>query len=180
MAGGVLPVIKHIPGHGRAGADSHHDLPVVEATYADLEGRDFLPFRELRDMPMAMTAHVVYAAVDHRAPATTSRKVIGEVIRGAIGFDGLLMSDDLSMKALSGDLAQRTHRSLTAGCDVVLHCNGDMAEMQAVAGAAGSLAGQAERRAAAALARLRATPEAFDAHESRARFDAAFGGRWAA
>lgn len=180
MAGGVLPVIKHIPGHGRAGADSHHGLPVVDATYADLEGRDFLPFKALADMPMAMTAHVVYAAIDGRAPATTSRKVIGEVIRGAIGFDGLLMSDDLSMKALSGDLAQRTLRSLAAGCDVVLHCNGDFAEMQAVARAAGSLAGEAERRAADALGRLPTTAEPFDADEARARFDAAFDGRWAA
>lgn len=180
MAGGVLPVIKHIPGHGRAGADSHHDLPVVEATYADLEGRDFLPFRELRDMPMAMTAHVVYAAIDGRAPGSNSRRVIGQVIRGAIGFDGLLMSDDLSMKALSGDLAERTRHSLAAGCDVVLHCNGDMAEMEAVSRAAGRLTGEAERRAAAALARLPAAPEAFDVRGARARFDAAFAGRWAA
>jgi beta-N-acetylhexosaminidase len=179
IAGGVLPVIKHIPGHGRAGADSHLDLPVVDAAYADLDARDFEPFRVLSDMPMGMTAHVVYSAIDAKRPATTSRKAI-KVIRGAIGFDGLLMSDDLSMKALSGDFEQRTRAALSAGCDVVLHCNGDMAEMKAVAKGARPLTGKARRRADAALARIARSPEPFDAAEGRARLDAAFDGRFAA
>jgi beta-N-acetylhexosaminidase len=180
IAGGVLPVIKHIPGHGRARADSHQDLPVVDASLAELEARDFAPFRMLSDMPMAMTAHVVFTAIDPRRPATTSRRAIGEVIRGTIGFSGLLMTDDLSMKALSGDFAGRTRAALNAGCDVVLHCNGGMDEMKAVASAARPLAGRAKARAAAALARLPSTAEPFDAEEARARFEAAFGGRWAA
>ena len=180
IAGGVLPVIKHIPGHGRAMADSHLDLPVVDTSYAELDAWDFAPFRVLSDMPMAMTAHVVYTAIDPRRPATTSRKAMREVIRGAVGFDGLVMSDDLSMKALGGDFADRARASLAAGCDVVLHCNGDMAEMRAVIAGTKPLAGQAARRAKAALARLARTPEPFDVEEARARFDAAFEGRWAA
>jgi beta-N-acetylhexosaminidase len=180
IAGGVAPVIKHIPGHGRAGADSHKALPVVEASLAELEARDFAPFRALRDMPMAMTAHVVYTAIDRTHPATTSSRVIGDVIRGAIGFQGLLMSDDISMKALSGDLAGLSRAVLDAGCDVVLHCNGDGAEMRAVVAGAKPLAGQAEARAKAALARIARGAEPFDAAEARARFDAAFEGRWAA
>ena len=179
MAGGVLPVVKHIPGHGRAMADSHHELPVVDAAYDELDGRDFAPFRMLSDMPMAMTAHVVFTAIDPRRPATTSRRAIAQVIRGGIGFDGLLMSDDLSMRALSGDLRERARASLAAGCDVVLHCNGDMAEMEAVIAGAKPLAGHAARRARAALGRIARTPEPFDAAEGRARFDAAFGGQWA-
>jgi beta-N-acetylhexosaminidase len=180
IAGGVLPIIKHIPGHGRARGDSHLDLPVVEASAADLDARDFAPFRVLSDMPIAMTAHVVYAAFDAQRPATTSRRVIGEVIRRRIGFDGLLVSDDLSMKALSGDFTARARASLAAGCDVVLHCNGDSAEMKAVVDGARPLAGKAKARAAAAMARLARAPEPFDAEAGRARFDAAFGGRWAA
>ncbi len=180
IAGGVLPVIKHIPGHGRAMADSHLDLPVVDAAYEELEARDFAPFKMLSDMPMAMTAHVVYAAIDPRRPATTSRAVMRDVIRGAIGFDGLLMSDDLSMKALGGGFADRARAALAAGCDVVLHCNGDMAEMKAVVSGTKALSGQALRRAKAALGRIARTPEPFDAREARARFDAAFEGRWAA
>jgi beta-N-acetylhexosaminidase len=180
IAGGVLPVIKHIPGHGRAMADSHLDLPVVEASYAELDERDFAPFRVLSDMPMAMTAHVVYTAIDPKRPATTSRKAMREVVRGAIGFDGLVMSDDLSMKALGGDFADRARLSLAAGCDVVLHCNGDMAEMQAVMSGTKALSGRAKRRAEAALARIARVPEPFDAQEAHARFDAAFEGRWAA
>ena len=147
IAGGVLPVIKHIPGHGRAMADSHLDLPVVEASLAELDGRDFEPFRVLSDMPMAMSAHVVYAAIDKRGPGTTSRKVIGQVVRKAIGFDGLLMTDDLSMKALRGGFAERARKALAAGCDVVLHCNGDMAEMQAVVAGCKPLAGRAKAKA---------------------------------
>ena len=180
IAGGVLPVIKHIPGHGRAGADSHLALPIVETPLAELDARDFAPFRVLSDMPMAMTAHVVYTALDPRRPATTSRRVMTGVIRDSIGFQGLVMSDDLSMKALSGGLAQRTRAALSAGCDVVLHCNGDMAEMTAVAIAARRLSGKAAARAAAALARLPRVIEPFDALEARGRFDAAFQGRWAA
>ncbi len=180
IAGGVLPVIKHIPGHGRAMADSHLALPVVEASLEALEARDFAPFKVLSDMPMAMTAHVVYAAIDPRAPATTSRSAIRRVIRGAIGFDGLLMSDDLSMKALSGGMTERARASLAAGCDVVLHCNGDMTEMKQVLAGTRTLAGRAKARAAAALARIARASEPFDVEEARARFDAAFDGRWAA
>jgi beta-N-acetylhexosaminidase len=180
IAGGVLPVIKHIPGHGRAMADSHLELPVVDAGVEDLDGRDFAPFRVLSDMPMAMTAHVIYSALDRKRPATTSRKVMRKVIRGAIGFDGLVMSDDLSMKALSGDFTERASDSRAAGCDVVLHCNGAMAEMAAVVKGAGELKGRAAARAKAALARLAKAPEPFDAAEGRARFDAAFEGAFAA
>jgi len=166
MAGGVLPVIKHIPGHGRAQADSHLALPVVDCPRADLEAADFRPFAALADMPMAMTAHVVYSAIDGSAPATTSSKMI-DLIRHEIGFDGLLMTDDLSMKALDGHFGDRMRASIAAGCDVGLHCNGDMAEMQAVAAAAPRLAGDALRRAEAALARLR-KPEPFDRDEALA------------
>jgi beta-N-acetylhexosaminidase len=179
IAGGVLPVIKHIPGHGRAMADSHLELPVVDASYEELDARDFAPFKALSDMPMAMTAHVIYSAIDRKRPATTSKKAVRKVIRGAIGFDGLLMSDDLSMKALSGDFAERARAALAAGCDVVLHCNGDMAEMKAVVAGTGPLKGRAKRRAESALARIVRAPEPFDAAEARARFDAAFEGRFA-
>jgi beta-N-acetylhexosaminidase len=179
IAGGVLPVIKHIPGHGRAGADSHQALPVVEAPYAELDARDFTPFRMLSDMPMAMSAHVVYTAIDRKRPATTSRKAIRQVIRGAIGFDGLLMTDDLSMKALSGSFAERSRAALAAGCDVLLHCNGDMDEMKGVAAGARTLSGRAARRAAAALARIPKVAEPFDVAEARARFAAALDGHWA-
>ena len=180
IAGGVLPVIKHIPGHGRAMSDSHLELPVVEASFEDLDARDFAPFRVLSDMPMAMTAHVIYAAIDRKRPATTSKKLMRRVIRGAIGFDGLVMSDDLSMKALCGDFTQRAADSRAAGCDVVLHCNGGMAEMKAVVKGAGELKGKAAARAKAALARLAKAPEPFDAAEGRARLDAAFEGKFAA
>ncbi len=180
IAGGVLPVIKHIPGHGRARADSHLELPVVDAGWDELEARDFAPFKALSDMPMAMTAHVIYGSIDRRAPATTSRSVLRRVVRGAIGFDGLVMTDDLSMKALKGGFRERAEAARAAGCDVVLHCNGDMAEMKAVVAGAGKLSGRALRRARAALARLPKTVEPFDAAEGRARFDAAFQGKWAA
>jgi beta-N-acetylhexosaminidase len=180
IAGGVLPVIKHIPGHGRAMADSHENLPVVSASREDLSETDFAPFRVLSDMPMAMSAHVVYTALDPRRPATTSRIVIGEVIRDDIGFSGLIMSDDLSMKALSGDFSQRARRALTAGCDVVLHCNGDRQEMEAVVRGVRPLRGQALVRARAAMARLVRVPEPLDIVEALERFDAAFEGRFAA
>lgn len=151
LAGGVLPVIKHIPGHGRAFADSHHALPVVETPLEELRAHDFPPFRALNDMPMAMTAHVVYTAIDPDHPATTSKKAVSEIIRGEIGFDGLLMSDDVSMNALSGDFAARTDAIFAAGCDVVLHCNGIMAEMRAVADRTPALTGRALDRAGMAL-----------------------------
>ena len=180
IAGGVLPVIKHMPGHGRAGVDSHLNLPVVETAYDELDAVDFAPFRVLSDMPMAMTAHVVYTAIDPKRPSTTSRKAVREVMRGAIGFDGLIMTDDLSMKALSGDFARRARAALTAGCDVILHCNGDMAEMKGVVAGCRPLAGRAAQRARAALGRIARVPEPFDVAEARARFAAAFDGQWAA
>ena len=135
MAAGVFPVIKHIPGHGRATVDSHHDLPHVDCDHATLSKTDFAPFAMLRDMPFAMTAHVVYTAIDDKYPATLSKKIVDEIIRGEIGFDGLLMGDDLGMKALNGDFATLTRDSFIAGCDIALHCSGEMAEMQAVASA---------------------------------------------
>lgn len=173
IAGGVLPVIKHIPGHGRAGADSHLALPVVDTDRETLSKTDFLPFRHLADMPLAMTAHVVYSAIDPKRPATTSRKVMRDVIRGEIGYDGLVMSDDLSMQALAGDFARRAKDSLKAGCDVVLHCNGNMAEMKAIIKAVPELKGKAKRRAEQALKRISHLPEPFDPVEGRARLDAA-------
>jgi beta-N-acetylhexosaminidase len=170
LAGGVLPVLKHLPGHGRATADSHHKLPVVDTPRATLEKTDFAAFRPLGGLPLGMTAHVVFSAIDPDAPATTSVTMVREVIRGAIGFEGLLMSDDVSMNALSGTIAERTQAALAAGCDVVLHCNGDLAEMQAVASAAGELAGQAQARAEAAL-NLRGAREEFDVAAARRIFN---------
>jgi beta-N-acetylhexosaminidase len=160
VAGGVLPVIKHIPGHGRAFADSHHNLPVVDASVEELSAHDFPPFAALADAPMAMTAHVVYTALDADRPATTSPTIVADIIRGELGFDGLLMSDDVSMKALSGDFGARTDAILAAGCDVVLHCNGVMDEMRAVAARTFALEGEALRRADRALEGLgaRTTP----------------------
>lgn len=151
MAGGVLPVVKHIPGHGRAASDSHLSLPVVATSRSDLARVDFPPFAALADAPLAMTAHVVYADIDPDNPATQSRTVIGDVIRGDIGFDGLLMSDDLSMQALSGTLVERTRAAMAAGCDIALHCNGDMEEMREIAAAAGELQREALTRARRAL-----------------------------
>jgi beta-N-acetylhexosaminidase len=167
--GGVLPVLKHLPGHGRATADSHLRLPVVDAGRAALEATDFAAFRPLAALPLGMTAHVVFTSLDPALPATTSATIIGQVIRGFIGFDGLLMSDDLSMGALSGTLAERTRAALAAGCDMALHCNGDLREMEAVAGAAPELAGQAARRADAALA-ARRPPMPLDRAAARSEF----------
>jgi beta-N-acetylhexosaminidase len=150
LAGGVLPVLKHIPGHGRAGLDSHLDLPRVAASLADLDAGDFAPFRALNDLPMAMTAHVVYDAIAPE-PATLSRAAL-DVIRKRIGFGGLVMTDDISMRALSGDPAALTRASLDAGCDVVLLCNAALDVRAAVAGAAGRMTPQAQARAEAALA----------------------------
>jgi beta-N-acetylhexosaminidase len=161
MAGGVLPVLKHIPGHGRATADSHKKLPVVGTERATLEATDFAAFRPLAALPIGMTAHVVFTAIDPVAPATTSATIVQDVIRDSIGFRGLLMSDDLSMDALSGALGDRTRAALAAGCDMVLHCNGKLPEMHEVAAHAPALAGEAARRAEAALA-ARQPPQPFD------------------
>ena len=152
MDGGVVPIIKHIPGHGRAMADSHYDLPIVTTGQAELSATDFETFRQLHDMPAAMTAHVVYTAIDAQAPATTSPRMICDIIRGAIGFGGFLMSDDLSMQALSGSIAARAQASIAAGCDVALHCNGELAEMEAAASGVPTLAGPAKARFDACLA----------------------------
>jgi beta-N-acetylhexosaminidase len=180
LAGGVAPVIKHIPGHGRAGADSHLELPVVTTPEIALEQSDFLPFRALADAPMAMTAHVVFTAVDPDACVTLSHRAIQTVIRGHIGFDGLLMSDDLSMKALGGAFEDRTRGALEAGCDVVLHCNGDMAEMRAIVSEVPELAGRAAERAAAARATARRV-QPFDPGAAEARLaDLGLDGRLAA
>jgi beta-N-acetylhexosaminidase len=175
-AGGVLPVLKHLPGHGRATADSHEKLPVVQADRATLETSDFAAFRPLKNLPLGMTAHVVFSAIDPVHPATTSATIIREVIRGSIGFDGLLMSDDVSMGALSGSLAERTRAALAAGCDLVLHCNGRLDEMEAVAGEAPELAGEALRRAGAALA-ARTPPEPIDLAAARREFEALMSAR---
>ena len=153
LAGGVLPVLKHIPGHGRATADSHHALPVVDADLATLAATDFAAFQPLGDLPLGMTAHVVYTAIDPIAPATTSVTLVRDVIRGRLGFRGLLMSDDISMGALSGAIENRARAAIAAGCDLVLHCNGRLDEMQAVAAAVPLLAGEAAARSEAALAR---------------------------
>jgi len=169
MEAGVLPVLKHIPGHGRATADSHKALPVVETDRQTLERTDFVPFRALAYLPMAMTAHVVFTAFDPELPATTSRIMIDRVIRGFIGFDGLLMSDDVSMEALTGTLGERTAAALAAGCDVALHCNGRMDEMRQVADNAPELRGRPHERAERALA-TRRRPEPFDVAQARAVF----------
>lgn len=149
--GGVVGVVKHIPGHGRAMADSHVELPVVDAEAEALE-IDIEPFAKLRDAPMAMTAHVVYTAWDAENCATLSPRIIAEIIRGRIGFDGLLMSDDLGMHALKGDFADRARGVIAAGCDIVLHCSGDFAEMQAVVGAVSDIAPAARERLDRAMA----------------------------
>ncbi|SNR54021.1 glycoside hydrolase family 3 protein [Paracoccus sediminis] len=154
LAAGVLPVMKHMPGHGRAIADSHHGLPTVAAAPEELEAIDFAPFRALNDLPMGMTAHIRFTALDD-APATASTRMIG-LIRDQIGFDGLLMTDDITMNALSGTEAERTRASIAAGCDLVLHCNGTIAGMEPVVAAAGDLSFTAQRRADAALAQRRA------------------------
>ncbi len=168
LEGGVLPIMKHIPGHGRATADSHLALPRVATGAEELSATDFVTFRSLDTCPMAMTAHVVYEAIDPHRPATTSPKVIRDVIRGEMGFDGLLISDDLSMNALDGPLSVRTKAALFAGCDVVLHCNGKMDEMKEVASEVKPLDGQALRRADHALSYL-SEPDEFDPAAAEAR-----------
>jgi beta-N-acetylhexosaminidase len=169
--GGILPVLKHIPGHGRAAADTHFRLPVVDTPRAELERTDFAAFQPLADLPMAMTAHVVFSALDPAHPATTSATIIEQVIRGVIGFQGLLMSDDVSMNALAGSIAERTRAIFAAGCDMVLHCNGKLDEMREVAAETPELSGKALERARRALASRRA-PQAFDRLAARAELDA--------
>ena len=169
--GGVLPVLKHIPGHGRATADTHFKLPTVDTPRDELDRTDFAAFKPLADLPMAMTAHVVFSAVDPAHPATTSATMIADVIRGAIGFQGLLMSDDVSMNALSGNIAERTRAIFAAGCDMALHCNGNIEEMREVAGQTPELSGTALARAKAALASRKA-PQPFDRTAARAELDA--------
>lgn len=168
LAGGVLPVLKHIPGHGRARCDSHEALPTVDSTRAELESLDFRPFKALADLPLGMTAHIRYTALDPNQPATLSPSVI-RLIREEIGFGGLLMSDDLSMKALSGDLAALARQTLEAGCDLVLHCNGKMEEMRVIAEAAAPLSETASARAERAFDRLPALPEPLDVTAAEAK-----------
>jgi len=171
MAGGVLPVVKHMPGHGRGMVDSHHALPRVEASRADLEARDFLPFRRLNDIPLAMTAHIIFTAIDPARPATQSPVVVADIIRGHIGFDGLVMSDDLSMKALGGDFPTRAAAVLDAGCDVVLHCNGVMEEMLPVAEGIRPLDRAGQRRARRALALIAGPRRQIDRGQAHRRLD---------
>ncbi len=169
--GGILPVLKHIPGHGRATADTHFRLPVVDTPRAELERTDFAAFQPLADLPMAMTAHVVFSALDPAHPATTSATMINQVIRGVIGFQGLLMSDDVSMNALAGSIAERTRAIFAAGCDIVLHCNGKLDEMRDVASETPELSGKALQRARTALASRKAQ-QPFDRLKARAELDA--------
>jgi beta-N-acetylhexosaminidase len=176
LAGGVLPIVKHMPGHGRARVDSHKSLPRVEADRAELAGWDFAPFRALSDMPWAMTAHIIYATIDDTAPATLSSRVIDEVIRAEIGFDGVVVSDDISMGALSGSLAERSRRALDAGCDVALHCSGVFDEMVEIADAVPPLTAAAEDRIARAEDLRRRSRREFDAEATAARFGELLGG----
>jgi beta-N-acetylhexosaminidase len=169
--GGILPVLKHIPGHGRATADTHFRLPEVDTAREELERTDFAPFRSLADLPMAMTAHVVFSALDPAHPATTSATIVSEVIRGTIGFQGLLMSDDVSMNALAGSIAERSRAIIAAGCDLVLHCNGKLDEMREVARETPELSGEASQRATRAL-KSRRSPQPFDRARARVELDA--------
>jgi beta-N-acetylhexosaminidase len=169
LAGRVLPVLKHIPGHGRATTDSHLQVPHVYAPREALEAHDFAPFRALNDLPFGMTAHIVFSDIDPDQSATTSIKMI-DVIRKDIGFDGILMTDDLSMEALSGTLMDRTTKSIAAGCDIVLHCNGDRDEMTEIANAAGDMSSEAQNRANRALA-MRKTPENIDIPQLEAELE---------
>ena len=170
-AGGIVPAIKHMPGHGRATADSHAVLPRVETSLESLRARDFMPFRALRDVPAGLTSHVCYTALDAERPGTLSRTVIEEAVRSAIGFDGLLFSDDLSMGALTGPVGARATAALAAGCDVALHCNGKRDEMEEVAAAVPRLAG----RALARFERMQSSrqqPESFDEADGRRELEA--------
>lgn len=171
IEGGILPVMKHIPGHGRAMVDSHLELPVVDSSWLELENHDFLPFTGFADYPMAMTAHVVYKAIDPEQPATLSRKMVRNVIRKVIGFTGLLMTDDLSMKALSGSFKQKAELAYDAGCDMLLHCNGQISEMEEVAENAQTFNAKIARRAKAAL-RLRRKPQPYDEKQALRHLEA--------
>ena len=174
LDGGVLPVIKHIPGHGRARADSHMELPVVDTPRDELERSDFAPFRALAQSPFAMTAHVVYSAIDATAPATTSKRVIDEIVRGFMGYDGCLLTDDLTMRALKGSLTDRVKASLAAGCDIILHCMRNIDEMREIAAATPMLSGKALERAERALKQLKpAKPLAVA--DAQTRLDTALG-----
>lgn len=174
LEGGVLPVVKHVPGHGRARADSHKGLPVIDATLEELEATDFRPFVALNDMPLAMTAHVVLKALDEKAPATISPLIMSEVIRGRIGFEGLVMSDDLDMAALSGSPAERARSVIAAGCDVALHCSGKLEDMKEVAAAVPNLDGKRLERFKRALDRLQA-PSPLDEIRALALLEKAMG-----
>ena len=169
LDGGVLPVLKHVPGHGRTDLDSHFDLPRVHTQLDELRETDFAPFRDLNDLPMAMTAHVVYEDVDD-APATLSREMM-ELVRSDIGFDGLIMTDDIGMKALSGTVPQNARGALEAGCDVILHCNAPLADRIACANAAGQMSDVAQTRAEAAL-NARRTPDDIDIADLNAELEA--------
>ncbi len=174
LDGGVLPVLKHIPGHGRTDLDSHFDLPRVSTELEQLQETDFAPFRDLNDLPMGMTAHVVYDAIDD-APATLSPDMMA-LVRDDIGFDGLIMTDDIGMKALSGTIPQIAKGALAAGCDVILHCNAPLKDRIACANAAGQMTEAAQTRAEAALA-ARRTPDDIDITELNAELEALLGGR---
>ena len=173
LAGGVLPVVKHMPGHGRATMDSHFDLPLVGAARAELSECDFAPFKALNDLPMGMTAHLVYDAIDPR-PATLS-PVMMQLIRDEIGFDNLIMTDDISMKALQGSVDQISRDALAAGCDVILYCNASLEDRRLVADAAGEMTDAAQTRAERALA-MRKTPDEIDISALTAKLDALLGG----
>ena len=162
LSGGVLPVIKHIPGHGRAPSDSHVSLPVVEARWEELVRTDFVPFKRLSSMPMAMTGHVLYSSIDPRHPATTSPLVIADIIRGEIGFEGLLMTDDICMSALEGSPVERAEEALSAGCDLVLHCNGQFDEMVDISRRIGVMAHSSWNRTVRANEFLEKKVPAFD------------------
>jgi beta-N-acetylhexosaminidase len=170
LDGGVLPILKHIPGHGRARVDSHRACPLVAEDRAVLSRTDFAPFRALAAMPWAMTAHIVFSAIDNSAPATFSRTVIDTIIRDEIGFGGVLLSDDISMGALAGSLGVRTRRAIDAGCDLVLHCTGIMTEMVDIVAAAPPLSPAAEARIARGEAMRRRGRQPFEAREAAARF----------
>lgn len=176
LEGGVQPVIKHIPGHGRAGADSHLALPQVDAAHSTLSASDFLPFRACRNMPWGMTAHILYTDIDPDRPATLSETVVGGVIRGEIGFDGVLMTDDLSMAALTGNYGDRTRASLAAGCDVALHCNGHPEQMAAIAEGAGDVSEATGKRLARARGAAARHPAPLDRDWAEARIGALLAG----
>ena len=174
LDGGVLPVLKHIPGHGRATQYSHYELPHISDDIRELDACDFAPFRELNDLPMGMTAHLVYDAIDD-APATLSPRMM-KLVRDEIGFQGLIMTDDISMKALQGSLSDLSRAALDAGCDVVLHCNGTLQERRDVAGVAEEMTDAAQARAEAALA-ARTTPDALDIPSCEAQLEALLDGQ---